>query len=151
MKTVPKCFRCWHKTAVFLKLLPSLFKIVTDHKWRANSLASCSNSCVAALRIVSRLVDRQHWVMSCPHALLTRNKSRMPGMGRDFIEQLTCLVFLGHLPRDALFIINTTPWIVWWPVMVTRPIVSPPIQHIRGKIHSLRNDARSFRSSVVHC
>ena len=42
------------------------------------------------------------------------------------------------------------PWIVWWPVMVTRPIVSPPVQYISGKIHSLRNNARSFDSSVVH-
>ena len=42
------------------------------------------------------------------------------------------------------------PWIVWWPVMVTRPSVSPPVQYISGKIHSLRNNARSFDSSVVH-
>ena len=30
-------------------------------------------------------------------------------MGRDLIEQLTCLVFFGHLPRHALFVINTSP------------------------------------------
>ena len=42
------------------------------------------------------------------------------------------------------------PWIVWWPVMVTCPIVSPPVQYISGKIHSLQNNARSFDSSVVH-
>ena len=28
--------------------------------------------------------------------------------------------------------------------------VSPPVQYISGKIHSLRNNARSFDSSVVH-
>ena len=41
MKSVPKCFRCWHKTAMFLKLLPNLFKTVTDHKWRANFVTNC--------------------------------------------------------------------------------------------------------------
>ena len=39
------------------------------------------------------------------------------------------------------------PWIVWWPVIVTRPIVSPPVQYISG---NNANNARSFDSSVVH-
>ena len=34
--------------------------------------------------------------------------------------------------------------------MVTRSIVSPPVQYIGGKIHSLRNNAPSFDLSVVH-
>ena len=58
METASKCFRCGREVTIFFKLFLNLFKTVAEYKRKAKSLAVCSNSCVAALSVVPRPIER---------------------------------------------------------------------------------------------